>query len=108
MGFLPRLETRIEELSDAIARCGKLILFSKVVMGAGVLLLLATVFGVLPFNPVSLVGAIAAVLGGIVFFGSNTSTRDQFMAERKAAEAQRVELIGMIDLQLVPGGATLH
>jgi hypothetical protein len=56
----------------------------------------------------SLIGAIAAIIGGIVFFGSNVSTRDQLTAERAAAEAQRVELIGKIDLHLVPGSVSLH
>jgi hypothetical protein len=105
---ISRIEARIEELTDAIARCGKLILFSKLVICAGVLLLLATMVGLLAFDPMSLVGAIAAVIGGIVFFGSNTSTRDQFTAELNAAEARRAELIGLLDLQLVPDSPTRH
>jgi hypothetical protein len=40
------------------------------------------------------------VIGGIVVFGSNTSTSKQ-AAALKAAEAHRAELIGMIDLRPV-------
>lgn len=43
----------------------------------------------------------AAVIGGAVIFGSNTSTSKQAAAAIKAAEALRAELIGMIDLRSV-------
>jgi hypothetical protein len=105
---ISRLETRIEDLSDSIERCRKLDLFSKLAMSAGGLLLLAIILGLLTYDPMFLIGAIAAIIGGIVFFGSNTATLNQLAAERNAAEAERAELIGMIDLQLVPGNVTLH
>jgi hypothetical protein len=105
---IARLEARIEDLSEAAARCRKLILLSKVLIAASGLLLLAILVGLIAFDPMPLIGAIAAILGGIVLFGSNTSTLGQFTAEMQAAEMQRAELIGGIDLQLVPGRATLH
>jgi len=105
---IARLETRIEDLSEAAARCRKLILLSKILIGAGGALLLAIIVRLIPFDPMPLIGAIAAILGGIVLFGSNTSTLAQFTAEMQAAEMQRAELIGRIDLQLVPSNATLH
>jgi hypothetical protein len=43
----------------------------------------------------------AVVIGGVVVFGSNSSTPKQTMAAMKAAEIQRAELIDMIDLRTV-------
>jgi hypothetical protein len=51
-----------------------------------------------------MIGAFTAVIGGIVLLGSNWSTSQQAMATVKAAEAQRAELIGKIDLRVVEGG----
>jgi hypothetical protein len=48
-----------------------------------------------------MIGALAVVIGGIVVFGSNTSTSKQAAVDIKAAEALRAELIGNIDLRLV-------
>jgi hypothetical protein len=41
----------------------------------------------------SCIGAIAAVIGGMVVFGSNTSTLKQTMTDMKAAKTHRIELI---------------
>ena len=48
-----------------------------------------------------MIGALAAIIGGVVGFGSNSSTAKQAMAAMKDAEAQRAKLIGMIDLRSV-------
>ena len=45
--------------------------------------------------------AIAALLGGLVLFGSNSSTSKQKNAALRAAESERADLIGKIDLTLV-------
>jgi hypothetical protein len=95
------LETEIEELAESLARCRKIELFSKVAMIFGGLLLLVLMLGLIRFDPTAMVGAIAAVLGGIVLFGSNTRTANDFAATMKAAEDRRTELIGRIDLRLV-------
>ena len=68
------IEAHIEELTDIIERCRKIILISKVAIAAGGILILAIVVGALGFDPTILIGAIAAVIGGTVVFGSNTST----------------------------------
>jgi hypothetical protein len=65
---------------------------------------LANIIGAVGFDPTVLIGAIAAVIGGTVVFGSNTSTLKQTMTDMKAAEAHRIELISRMDLKLVADG----
>ena len=60
------IEAHIEELTDIIERCRKIILISKVAIAAGGILILAIVVGALGFDPTILIGAIAAVIGGTV------------------------------------------
>jgi hypothetical protein len=62
---------------------------------------LAFTFGAIRFDSVAMIGAISAVIGGTVVFGSNTSTSKQGAADIKAAEARRAKLIGKINLRLV-------
>jgi hypothetical protein len=51
-----------------------------------------------------MIGAMAVVIGGVVVFGSNSSTSKQTTAAMKAAETQRAKLIDMIDLRAVGAG----
>jgi hypothetical protein len=76
-------------------------LFSKVATAAGGIWILANLLGAIRFDSVTLIGAIAAIIGGVVVFGSNWSTSKQTMAAMKAADIQRAELIDMIDLRPV-------
>jgi hypothetical protein len=98
------IEAHIEGLTDIMERCRKIILISKVAVAAGGILILAMVIGVVGFDPTTIVGAIAAVIGGTVGFGSNTSTLKQAMIDMEAAEAQRTELISRMDLKVVGDG----
>jgi hypothetical protein len=91
-----RLEAEIDELTGVIERSRKLGLIANIAIVAGTIWLLASTVGAISLDPVVLIGAIAAVIGGIVVFGSNTSTSKQAAARIKAAE-----LIGMIDLRPV-------
>jgi len=68
------IEAHIEELADVIESCRKFILISKVAMAAGGTLILAIIIGAVVFDPMVLIGALAAVIGGTVVCGSNTST----------------------------------
>ena len=95
------LEAHIAELTGVIESCRKLILVSKIAIVAGGIWLLAYTFGAIRFDSVAMIGAISAVIGGTVVFGSNTSTSKQAEAAIKAAEALRAELIGKIDLRSV-------
>jgi hypothetical protein len=56
-------------------------------------------------------GAIAIIIGGVVVFGSNSSTSKQTTAAMKAAVTERAKLIDMIDLRAVGvsrGGGLQH
>ena len=68
------IEAHIEELADVIESCRTFILISKVAMAAGGTLILAIIIGAVVFDPMVLIGALAAVIGGTVVCGSNTST----------------------------------
>jgi hypothetical protein len=96
-----RLEAEIDELTGVVERSWKVGLFAKMAVLAGAMWLLASTVGAISLDPVALIGAIAAVIGGIVVFGSNTSTSKQAALGIKAAEARRAELIGKIELRPV-------
>ena len=98
------IEAHIEELTDIIESCRKIILISKVAIAAGGILILATIIGAVGLDATVLIGAIAAVIGGTVILGSNTSTLKQTMTDTKAAEARRTELISRLDLKVVGNG----
>jgi hypothetical protein len=103
-----QLEARIEELAGIIESCRKFVVAARAAMVLGAALLAALLFGVLRFDLVPFIAALAAVIGGIVLFGSNGSTRSQAEAELRAAEARRADLIGRIAPRVVGGTDTLH
>ncbi len=95
------LEVQIEDFAESIERCRKLILTAKVAIGIGGILILAMAGGAIKLDALALLGAIAALAGGIVVFGSTRSTSEQQKAALRAAEAERADLIGQIDLTVV-------
>lgn len=101
--LIARLESRIEQLSDELERCRKIGQFSKVVMAGGAIWLAAGLFGFVYLGAATL-GAIAAILGGIVLNGSNRSTMQQLQARIDDAERERRELISSIELRTVEAG----
>jgi hypothetical protein len=101
---ISRLEADIEELAEALERCRKIALASKLAIAAGGIWMVAFTFGIVGFNPMAMIGAITAVIGGTVIFGSTTSTARQTADEMNAAEARRRELIGTIEFRVVEGG----
>jgi hypothetical protein len=98
---IARIEADIDELAKALDGCRNAMLFSKVAIAAGGIWILAYLLGATRFDPAAMIGAIAAIIGGIVVFGSNSSTLKQTTAAIKAAETRRAELIDMIDLRTV-------
>jgi hypothetical protein len=98
---ISRLEVRIEELAEAIEKCRKIILISKTAIALGAILGLVIMLGAIRIDPMALIGAIAAVIGGTVLLGSNSSTLAEMTAAMKTAETRRAELIDGIELRLV-------
>jgi hypothetical protein len=98
------LEAQIEERAETIESCRKIIVISKAAIAVGGMLIVTVTLGLVRFDPAVMIGAIAAVIGGTVVFGSNTSTSKQTTAAMKAAEAHRAELISRIDLRVVGSG----
>jgi hypothetical protein len=101
---IARLEVRLDELADGLARCRKFKLVSQIALAGGGLWLAAAIIGIISFDPVAFMAAIAGVIGGIVMYGSNTTTAQELEAETKEAEAKRAALIGALDLRVVNGG----
>jgi hypothetical protein len=98
---IARLETRLDEIADALARCRKFKLASQIAMAGGGLWLLAVTIGVISFDPAAMLTAIAGVIGGTVMYGSNTTTAQELEVEMKGAEAKRAALIAALDLRVV-------
>lgn len=105
---IERLEAQIDELVAKLESCRKFILVSQIAIVAGAVLLAALLLGVIRFDATEMVAAVAALLGGIVGWGSNRSTAQEAAAELAAADAERKALIGTIDLRVVPERPTLH
>ena len=98
-----RLEAQIDELAARIESCRKFIVAGRIAVAGGGVVLVAMVIGAIRFDPSVMVGAVAAVLAGIVAAGSNRSTAKEATHELAAAEAKRAALIEQIDLRLVSG-----
>ena len=98
---IARIEAEIDGVAKTLDGCRKAMLLSKMAIAAGGIWILAYFLGAISFDPATMIGAIAAVIGGVVIFGSNSSTSKQTMAAMKAAEIHRAELIDMIDPRTV-------
>lgn len=98
---ISQLEQRIEMLEEGIERCRKLRLLARIALAVGVIWLLLMSVGVAAIAAVNIIGAIAALLGGIVLLGSNSSTWTQTERALAAAEGRRKELIETMNLRLV-------
>jgi hypothetical protein len=98
---IARLESRLEELAEALARCRKIKLISQIAIAGGGIWLLAVMIGVIGFDPMAMMAAISAVIGGTVMYGSNTTTSREIDAAMNEAEVRRTKLIGGLELRVV-------
>jgi hypothetical protein len=98
---MSQIEARLEALAETAERCRKAIVISKVAISGGGILLLAAILGLFGLNEIAAIGSIAAVLGGIVWLGSNVSTLRQTEDAIDDAERMRSDLIDGRHLRLV-------
>ena len=96
-----RLETRIEALTEQLARCAKISVASKIAIGFGALWFVLALIGILRLDITAFVGTVAAMLGGVVLLGSNATTWDQTDVALRETEAARASLIGTMPLRVV-------
>jgi hypothetical protein len=105
---IARIEERIEQLREGIARCRKLSVAAKLAIGAGAIWIVLTLLWLVPYVPFMAVGAMASVIGGIVLLGSNSTTWTETEAALAASEAMRAEWIGRKEMRVVGESRVLH
>lgn len=98
---ISQLEERIDDLAESLARSQRILRISQVAIAGGGVWILATIVGAIGFNSAAVISAMAAMIGGVVLFGSTTTTSKQTSAQMKAAQDQRAELIDRMDLRVV-------
>lgn len=105
---IERLEAQIDEIRSRLESCRKFIVVARIALVGGAVVLLAILFRAIAFDQRLLLVAIAALLGGIVLWGSNRSTAEEAAAELAQAEADRAALIGRLHLHVVSERPSLH
>jgi hypothetical protein len=101
------LEERIEELAAKVESCRKFILASRIAVPGGAVVLAGMLSGAITFNPGIMAGGVAALLGGIVVWGSNSSTAKEAAKELASADMARSALIEAMDFNDVTPSAGL-
>jgi hypothetical protein len=96
-----RLEEYIEELAAEIESCRKFILAARIAIIGGGVVLAAMVVGAIRSDLGLMAAAVASLLGGIVAWGSNTSTAKETAKEIAAAESKRAALIEQINPRVI-------
>ena len=98
---IDQLEARIEALTASLEHCRKISLAAKFAVAAGAVWFALLLLWIVAFSAAAFVAALSAVLGGLVLLGSNATTWQQTAADLHAAEAERAQLIGSIELRVV-------
>jgi hypothetical protein len=98
---ISQLEAKIDTLADGIDRCRKIVIASQIAIALGAVVLVLLLVGALGFDPVVMMAAVIAFIGGIVVLGTNTSTAKQMAADMARAETLRSELIDRLELRRV-------
>jgi hypothetical protein len=96
-----RLEEHIEELAAKIESCRKFILASRIAVTGGGVVLAAMLVGVIRSDLSLMAAAVSLLLGGIVVWGSNSSTAKEATKELVAAESERAILIEHINPRVI-------
>ena len=96
-----RLEEHVEELAAKIESCRKFILAARIAVAGGGLILAAMLVGVIRSDLGLMAAAVSLLLGGIVVWGSNSSTAKEAVNEMAAAESERAALIEHINPRVV-------
>ena len=96
-----RLEEHVEELVAKIESCRKFILASRIAAAGGGLLLAGMLFDAIRSDLGLMAAAVSLLLGGIVGWGSNSSTAKEATKELAAAESERAALIEQINPRVV-------
>ena len=91
------LEEHVEELAAKIESCRKFILASRIAVAAGGLLLAAMLLGVIRSDLGFMAASVSLLLGGIVVWGSNSSTAKEATKELATAESERAAPIEYIN-----------
>lgn len=105
---IERLEAEIDELSARLAGTRKFILAGQIALATGGVLFVATLLGAISFDPRLMLASIAALVGGIVFWGTNVGTAREAAAAIARAEAERTALIGALELRPLSEPRFLH
>jgi hypothetical protein len=105
---IAELEARIEALAGRLENCRKIALAAQIAFGAGIVVLIAVLIGIMRADALPTIGALVAILGSVVLYGSNRSTAAELAAEIGAAEQARGRLIASLTLHAPGGSHTLH
>jgi hypothetical protein len=98
---IDELEQQIEALSEVALRCRKALVFARVTIISGFLALLGATFGLFSSGAVGFLLAVAALLGGVVFFGSTRSTLLEVLGRLQSLEARRLTLIDQAPMRTI-------
>jgi hypothetical protein len=96
-----RLEEHIEELADKLESCRKFILAARIAIAGGGVVLAAMLVGVIRPDLGFIAASTASFLGGIVVWGSNSSTAKETAKEIAASESERAALIEQVNPRVI-------
>jgi hypothetical protein len=96
-----RLEEHIEELAAKLESCRKFVLASRIAVAGGGLVLAAMLVGAIRSDLGFMAASVASFLGGVVVWGSNSSTAKEAAKEIAAAESERAALIEQINPRVI-------
>ena len=98
---IAELETEIDVLSEAAERCRKSMILARMAIIAGILLVGASLSGLVQSDALILVIGIAATLAGIGLLGSSRGSLEHIAGKIRASEARRDGMIDGMSLQPV-------